>query len=163
MPNTLLATIEGTTLYFEDLSAGERFETSGRTITEADIVGFAGLSGDFNSLHMDAQFAGQTPHGQRIAHGLLVLAMTSGLATRLPLMKLIEKAILGLAGLECKWLKPAFIGDTLHAVVEISSKEPGKKPDRGTLVMKRFAVNQRGETVMESSWRIVLKTRPAQP
>jgi acyl dehydratase len=92
---------------------------------------------------------------------LLVLAMTSGLSTQLPLMKLIEKAILGLAGLECKWIKPAFIGDTLHAVTEIAAKEPGRKPDRGTLVMKRVAVNQRGETVMESTWRLVLKTRPA--
>jgi acyl dehydratase len=110
---------------------------------------------------MDAEFAATTPHGQRIAHGLLVLSIVSGLSTRLPLMKLIEKAILGLAGLECRWLKPAFIGDTLHVVVEIVAREPGRKPDRGTLVMKRSAVNQRGETVMESTWRIVLKTRPA--
>jgi acyl dehydratase len=161
MSRNLLAEIEGTTLYFDDLNVGARFQTSGRTVTEGDIVAFAGLSGDFNSLHMDAEFAAGTPHGQRIAHGLLVLAMTSGLSTRLPLMKLIEKAILGLAGLECKWVKPAFIGDTLHAVTEIVAKEPGRKPDRGTLVMKRVAVNQHGETVMESTWRLVLKTRPA--
>ena len=161
MSSNLLAAIENTTLYFDDLSVGDRFETSGRTVTEGDIVAFAGLSGDFNSLHMDAEFATSTPHGQRIAHGLLVLAMVSGLATRLPLMKLMEKAILGLAGLECKWFKPVFIGDTLHVAVEIVDKEQGRNPDRGTLVMKRSAVNQRGETVMESIWRIVLKTRPA--
>jgi acyl dehydratase len=161
MSSTLLAAIESTTLYFDDLDAGARFETAGRTVTEGDIVAFAGLSGDFNSLHMDAEVAATTPHGQRIAHGLLVLSIVSGLSTRLPLMKLIEKAILGLAGLECRWLRPAFIGDTLHVVVEIVAKEPGRKPDRGTLVMKRTAVNQHGETVMESTWRIVLKTRPA--
>jgi acyl dehydratase len=160
MSGSLLAQLENTTLYFEDIQAGARFESAGRTVTESDIVAFAGLSGDFNSLHMDAQFAAATPHGQRIAHGLLVLAMVSGLATRLPLMKLIEKSILGLAGLECRWLRPAFIGDTLHVVLEIVEKEPGRKPDRGTLVMKRSAVNQRGETVMESTWRIVLKARP---
>ena len=162
MSSSLLETIEGT-FYFDDLNVGERFETNGRTIAEADIVGFAGLSGDFNSLHMDAEFATQTPHGQRIAHGLLVLAITSGLSTRLPLMKLIEKSILGLAGLECKWFKPAFIGDTLHVVVEITAKDPGNKPDRGTMVMKRSAINQKGETVMESLWRIVLKTKPTPP
>lgn len=159
MAASLLETIEGTTLYFEDLNLGDRFVTSGRTLTESDIVTFAGLSGDFNSLHMDAEFAAQTPHGKRIAHGLLVLAITSGLSTRLPLMKLIEKAILGLAGLECKWFKPAFIGDTLHVVLEITGKEPGKKPGRGTFIMKRSAVNQHGDTVMESVWRLVLKTR----
>jgi acyl dehydratase len=157
----LLETIETTTLFYDDISVGDRFRTAGRTVTEADIVGFAGLSGDFNSLHVDAEFAATTATGQRIAHGLLVLAIASGLSTRLPLMKLIEKSILGLAGLECKWLKPTVIGDTLHVQVEIAAKEPGRKPDRGTLVLKRAAVNQRGETVMESVWRIVVKTRPA--
>ena len=161
MGNSLLDAMEGTTLYYEDLVVGDRFETVGRTVTEADIVGFAGLSGDFNSLHMDAEFAATTPHGQRIAHGLLVLAIASGLSTRLPLMKLIEKAILGLAGVECKWFKPTFVGDTIHVLVEIQALEPGRKPDRGTLVLKRLAVNQRGETVMENISRIVLKTRPA--
>lgn len=161
MGSDLLKTIEGTTLYFDDLNVGDRFQTAGRTITEADIVSFAGLSGDFNALHTDAEFAVTTPHGQRIAHGLLVLAIASGLATRLPLMKLMEKAILALAGLECKWLRPTFIGDTIHVVMEIQGKEPGRKPDRGTVVFKRSAVNQRGETVMESVWRLVLRTRPA--
>lgn len=161
MSSSLLEVIEGTTLCYDDLNVGDRFKTSGRTITEADIVAFAGLSGDFNSLHVDAEFASQTPHGARIAHGLLVLAITSGLATRLPMMKLMEKSILGLAGLECKWFKPVFIGDTLHVAVEITTKEAGKKPDRGTLVLRRCAVNQKGDTVMESLWRIVLKTKAA--
>ncbi len=161
MAATLLETIENTTLYYDDIQVGDRFRTAGRTVTEADIVAFAGLSGDFNSLHVDAEFAATTANGQRIAHGLLVLAITSGLATRLPLMKLIEKSILGLAGLECRWLKPTFIGDTLHVDVEVVAREPGRKPDRGTLVLKRAAVNQRGETVMESLWRLVLKARPA--
>jgi acyl dehydratase len=121
MSRELLAALEGTTLYFDDLAVGDRQTTAGRTLTEADIVGFAGLSGDFNALHMDAEFAAGAPHGRRIAHGLLVLAIASGLSTRLPLMKLLEKSIFGLAGLECKWAKPVFIGDTLHVVLEIAS------------------------------------------
>ena len=83
MGSDLLKAIEGTTLYFDDLSVGDQFKTVARTIAEADIVNFAGLSGDFNALHTDAEFAATTPHGQRIAHGLLVLAIASRLATRL--------------------------------------------------------------------------------
>ena len=161
MGSNLLNLMEGTTLYYDDLNVGDRFQTAGRTVTEADIVNFAGLSGDFNSVHVDAEFASTTQNGQRIAHGLLVLAIASGLSTRLPLMKLIDKAILGLAGVECRWFKPTFAGDTVHVLVEIQAKEPGKKPDRGALILKRLAINQRGETVMESTSRIVLKTKPA--
>ena len=157
---SLLDEMESRVLYFEDVGLGEKFETAGRTVTEADIVGFAGLSGDFHALHMDAEFAAKTPHGQRIAHGMLVLAMSSGLAQRLPLMKLIERSTIGLAGIEVRFPKPTFIGDTIRILVEVAEKIPGKKPDRGTVVLKRLAVNQRGETVMEASVRLVLRTRP---
>lgn len=159
MSERLLDRIEGYVLCFEDLQAGDRFQTAGRTITEADIVNFAGLSADYNALHVDAQYAAGTAHGGRIAHGLLVLAIASGLCTRLPLMKFLEPSIIGLANLECRWLKPSRIGDTIHVVLEIADKIEGRKPDRGTLLMKRSAVNQHGETVMESSWKIVVKTR----
>jgi acyl dehydratase len=148
--------------YFDDVQLGERFESGGRTVTEADIVGFAGLSGDFHSLHMDAEYAAKTPHGQRIAHGLLVLSMMSGLAARLPIMRAIERATLGVAGIECRFLKPVFIGDTIRVQVEIAGKTPGRKPDRGTLAMRRTALNQRGEAVLEATWQIVLR-RNASP
>lgn len=161
MTERLLDLIERTTLFYEDIEAGDRFVTSARTVTEADVVNFAGLSADYNSLHVDAEFAARTPHGGRIAHGLLVLAIASGLATRLPLMKLLESSILGLANLECRFLKPVRIGDTIHVVLEIAEKVPGRKPDRGTLVMRRLAVNQAGDTVMQSTWKIVVRTREA--
>lgn len=161
MAESLLQQVEGHISYFEDLNVGDRFETGGRTVTEADIVAFAGLSADFHSLHMDAEYAAKTVHGQRIAHGLLVLSMVSGLSARLPLMRFMERSTLGLAGIECKFLKPVFIGDTVHVVLEVAEKVPGRKPDRGTIVMRRTAVNQGGETVIEATWRIVLKTRSA--
>ncbi len=161
MTDRLLDRIEGYVLCFEDLRAGDRFETAGRTITEADIVNFAGLSADYNALHVDAQFAAGTAHGGRIAHGLLVLAIASGLCTRLPMMKFLEPSIIGLANLECRWLKPSKIGDTIHVVLSIEDKLEGRKPDRGTLVMKRTAINQHGDPVMESTWKIVVKTRAA--
>ena len=157
--DSLLKDIEKQVYFFEDVTVGERYETSGRTVTESDVVTFAGLSGDFHSLHMDAEYAAQTPHGKRIAHGLLILAMSSGLAQRLPFMKFIERSTLGLLGIESRFMKPVFLGDTVRIVVEVADKTPGKKPDRGTVVLKRHAINQRGETVMEATVRIVLKRK----
>ncbi len=155
----LLDKLHDYVLAWDDLAVGDRFVTSGRTVTEADIVAFAGLSADYNALHVDAAYAQSTPHGERIAHGLLVLAIASGLATRLPMMQFLQPSILGLANLECRWMQTCRIGDTLRVVVEIAEKVPGRKPDRGTIVMKRTAVNQRDEPVMESVWRIVVRTR----
>jgi len=159
MSAELLKSLETATVAYDDLAPGDRFVTAGRTLTEADIVNFAGLSGDYNQLHTDAEFASQAPHGKRIAHGLLVLSIMSGLSTRLPLNRLMEKSILGLAGLQARWLRPVFIGDTVHVVVEVVSKEPGRKPGRGTVVFKRSALNQKGETVLETEWRIVMASR----
>jgi acyl dehydratase len=154
-----LKSLETASVTWDDLHPGDRFVTAGRTVTEADIVNFAGLSADYNQLHTDAEFAAQTPHGQRIAHGLLVLAIMSGLSTRLPVNKFMEKAIIGLAGLQAKWLRPVFIGDTLHVVAEVIGKEPGRKPGRGTVTFKRAAVNQKGDTVLETEWRLVMAMR----
>jgi acyl dehydratase len=154
---SVLHDIEAFEVHFETLNVGDTFKTAGRTVTEADIVAFAGLSGDYNALHTDAEFAATTPHGERIAHGLLVLAIVSGLSTRLPVMKCMERTILGLANLECRWRRPTRIGDTLHVVLEVAEKAPAAKSDRGTVVLRRTAVNQRGETVMESDWSLVLR------
>jgi len=159
MSPELLKSLETASVTWDDLNPGDRFVTAGRTVTEADIVNFAGLSADYNQLHTDAEFAAQTPHGRRIAHGLLVLAIMSGLSTRLPMNKFMEKAIIGLAGLQAKWLRPVFIGDTLHVVAEVIGKEPGKKPGRGTVIFKRAAVNQKGDTVLETEWRLVMAMR----
>lgn len=144
-------------VYFEDLGIGQQFKSQGRTLTEADIVNFAGLSGDFNALHMDESYAATSQHGTRIAHGLLVLAIASGLSSRMTLMRGMERTLLGLANLQCRWLKSTKIGDTLHVAAEILELTPSSKPDRGTVVMRRSAINQHGEVVMESEWKIVLK------
>lgn len=161
MAHELLQTLETASIGYDELSPGDRFVTAGRTVTEADIVNFAGLSADYNQLHTDAEFAAQTPHGKRIAHGLLVLSIMSGLCTRLPVNKFMEKSIIGLAGLQAKWLRPVFIGDTLRVQVEVLAKEPGRKPGRGTVVFKRAALNQKDETVLETEWRIVMASRMA--
>jgi acyl dehydratase len=158
---SVLEQIEAYKIYFETIDVGAKFETPGRTITEADIVAFAGLSGDYNALHTDAEYAAGTQHKQRIAHGLLVLSIMSGLSTRLPFMKAMEKTLIGLANLQCRWRKPSFIGDTLHIELEVIEKKPSHKPDRGTVILSRKAIDQNGEVVLESEWSLVLKRETA--
>jgi acyl dehydratase len=157
----MLKELENYVVALEDLNVGDRFESTGRTVTESDITTFAGLSADYNGLHIDAEYAAKTPFGQRIAHGMLVLSITSGLASRMPLMRFMEPSILGLLNLECRWAKPTFIGDTIHVEVEVADKRTTSKPDRGVVVLKRLAVNQRGETVMESEWKLLVRARGA--
>lgn len=149
------------TLWFDDVLEGDSFVSPGRTVTEADIINFAGLSGDFHSLHMDATYAASTPHGQRIAHGMLIVAMSAGLVAKLPFMRRIERATLGLAGVECRFLKPVFIGDTVYVRLVVAQKTPSRKPDRGIMVVRRVIINQHGDAVVEGDWKLVLKMRPA--
>ena len=100
-------------LFYEDFHAGQKIVTVGRTITESDIVTFAGLSGDYNQLHTDAEFSRQGSFGQRIAHGLLGLSITSGLALR---TGFLEGTVIAFREIsEWKFTKPVFIGDTIHA------------------------------------------------
>ena len=148
-------------LFFEDLEVGMRFESAGRTVTEADIVAFAGLSGDYNQLHIDAEFAAKTTHGGRIAHGMLVLAIVSGLSTRVPLMLGLGEQIIGLLNLECRFKAATKIGDTLRVILTITELRATSKGDSGVMVLSRNAINQKGEVVMESIWKLLIKTRSA--
>lgn len=148
------------TLFFEDLRPDMQFLSAGRTVTEADIVAFAGLSGDYNQLHVDREFAEATVHGARIAHGLLVLSILSGLSTRVTLMQAIGPNILGLAGLECRWKKSTKIGDTLHVRLTVTNLKPTGKGDKGVLTLAREAINQHGDVVLESVWTLLVRCRP---
>jgi acyl dehydratase len=148
-------------VYFDDLVAGDRWTTAGRTVTEADVVAFAGLSGDYNRLHVDAEFAAGTPYGERVAHGLLVLSIASGLSTRLAVSEAMAPNILGLLDLQCRWPGPTRFGDTVHVVLTITETRPTSKPGRGVVTMTREVVNQRDETVMVSTWKLLLRARDA--
>ena len=149
-------------LYFEDLSVGMEFKSAGRTVTEADIVAFAGISGDYNQLHIDCEFAANTVHGERIAHGLLVLTILSGLSTRVSLMLALSETIIGLAGLECQFKRPTKIGDTLHVMLTVAELSPTSKGKSGLIILHRDAINQRGEVVLESIWKLLIKCRSAE-
>lgn len=153
------ANVDSPRLYFEDLVEGTEYASAGRTITEADIVAFAGLSGDYNQLHVDRDFAARTAHGERIAHGLLVLSVVSGLSTRVSLMAGLGEQIVGLLNLECRFKRATKIGDTIHVRLRIAGLRLTSKGDTGVLNLSREAVDQNGNVVMESSWTLLIKAR----
>jgi acyl dehydratase len=130
---------------FEDLKVGQEFTSPGRTVTEADIVIFAGLSGDYNVLHTDAEHMKSSIFGERIAHGLLGLSIQQGLASRGE-----PAAAHGLlSGLKWKFKGPIKIGDTIHVLSRISAKRDGPDAGRGLVTVERRLLNQRGEVVQE--------------
>jgi 3-hydroxybutyryl-CoA dehydratase len=145
-------------LYFEEFSVGQSFATVARTITEADIVGFAGLSGDYNSIHTDAVFAAQGPFGQRVAHGLLILSIASGLAVR---SGILEGTVLLWRDIgDWKFSRPVHIGDTVHATLTVEETKLLPKLGGGSLSLKVQVFNQRDEVVMSGHWTMLVQTRP---
>ena len=145
--------------FFEDLNVGDKTTTNARTVTEADIVSFAGLSGDYNPIHVDAAFAENTPFKERIAHGLLVLSIASGLFTSSDLNTSIKKNLIALMEVKCSFLKPVLIGDTIHVEAEIKEKKEIKKPGRGIIIMERIVYNQKNEAVQNIETVLMMKCR----
>ena len=142
-------------LYWEEWEIGAEFVTSARTITETDIINFAGISGDYNPLHIDEEFCRNTQFGTRIAHGPLVYSIATGLIFQLHLYDDTLIAFLGFDSL--KFTKPVKIGDTIHARVEVIEKRESSKSDRG--IMKRLlqVLNQNNELVQEGVQAFLLK------
>lgn len=145
-------------LYFEDFETGTVSKSRSRTITETDIVNFAGLSGDFMELHTSEEFAKTGPFGRRIAHGLLVLSISSGLSVR---MNDTGDTIIAFYGIDrLRFVKPTFIGDTVHVVKKVIDKFE-KDQKRGVLTYETSVVNQNGEPVIVYSDKLMIKRRPA--
>jgi acyl dehydratase len=141
---------------FEDIGIGDEYLSPGRTVTEADIVAFAGLSGDYNVLHTDAEFMRTSIFGERIAHGLLGLAISSGLGSRAMPRPFATLAFLGL---RWRFKGPIKIGDTIKVRLKITDKRETSKPDRGIVTIQRTVLNQRGETVQEGDTEIMVERR----
>ena len=150
--------------YFEDMQIGEREVSMGRTVTEADIVNFAGISGDFNTLHTDAEYAKNSFAGQRVAHGLLPLCIGSGLYTRTAYNLSMLETLTAFTELKnFKFKKPVLIGDTVHVEMELVEKIDSKPgATSGKIIQHRAIVNQRGETVQEGDFVLLIKKRPAE-
>lgn len=145
--------------YFEEFSVGQRIVTAGRTITEADVVGFAGLTGDYNQIHTDAEFARNTLYAQRIAHGLLGLSIASGLAVQTGVM---EGTVLAFREVnEWKFSRPVFLGDTLHAELEVASTKAIPRLGGGSVELRVSVNNQKDEPVMAGRWTILMQSRPS--
>ena len=143
-------------LYLEDLSVGDEWRSPGRTITEADIVAFAGISGDFNPLHVDHEFARTTPFRGPIAHGLLGLAVASGLASQAP--RIATLAFLEIV--DWKFHHPIAPGDTIHTLTRVESIEPRARGRRGLVTWLRRIVNQADRTVQEGHTKTMVRGRP---
>ena len=146
-----------TGLFFEDFETGQTGLTATRTVTEHDIVAFAGLSGDFNLIHVDAEFAKSTPFGQRIAHGLLGLAIASGLAVQTGVLGANVMAFREVG--EWKFIKPVFIGDTVHVKMEIVETKALPRLGGGLVTMSAALNNQSDETTMKGLWTILVRSR----
>ncbi len=142
--------------YLEDMEVGQQAVSPGRTITEADIVAFAGLSGDYNVVHTDAEHAQSTVFGERIAHGLLGLSIASGLLMRAIPMEGTAEAFLGL---EWKFKGPIKIGDTIRVRMKVVRKRPMKALKGGIVDLDLSVVNQRDEVVQRGVWRILVRSR----
>jgi acyl dehydratase len=142
-------------LYFDDIQVGTEYESPGRTVTEADIVLFAGISGDYNVLHTDAEHMKASIFGERIAHGLLVLSIQQGLLGR----AMPECAGLSLVALKWKFRGPIKIGDTVRVRARVAAMREGEKPEWGHLTVERSILNQRGEVVQEGETEHLIERR----
>lgn len=148
---------EDPSVYFEDLEIGASATSPARTMTETDIVNFAGLSGDFNILHTSEEFAKETPFKGRIAHGLLGLSIASGLAARNPGGEYHK--IVAFLGLTWDFKRPVMIGDTIHVVQTVKEKHETRQPGMGVITYEAKVVNQRGKVCQIGDWKVMYQMR----
>jgi 3-hydroxybutyryl-CoA dehydratase len=144
--------------YFEEFEVGQHIITPARTITESDIMLFAGLTGDNNQIHTDAEYSKQTPFGQRVAHGLLGLSIASGLAWRTGV--LVGTVVAFREVNSWKFVKPVLIGDTLHVEMEVTHKKAFPRLGNGAVTIDLDVKNQHNETVMKGTWTILATSKP---
>ena len=147
-------------LYFEDFEQSGDLVSRGRTVTEADVVTFAGLTGDYMELHTNEEYAKSTKFGRRIAHGALIFSISMGLSTR---TNLLDDTLLAFAGVDkLRFVDPVFIGDTIHVVKRaVERKELG--PGQGTVEFESRVMNQRGQLVLVYRDKLLVKRRPVNP
>jgi acyl dehydratase len=144
--------------YFEEFEVGQKVATVGRTVSESDIFAFAGLSGDYNQIHTDADFSKDAPFGQRVAHGLLGLSIASGLIMR---TGILEGTVIAFREINnWKFVNPIFIGDTIRVETEVTETKALPRIGGGSVVIKLDVKNQRDETVMRGTWTALMMSKP---
>jgi acyl dehydratase len=145
-------------LYFEEFEVGQKIITTARTVTETDIVSFAGLSGDFNQIHTDAEYSKNTEIGRRIAHGLLGLSIASGLAMQ---TGVLEGTVLVFREINSwKFTSPIFIGDTIHVVMTVLEAKALRRLGGGIVTINLDVKNQSDETTMKGTWTVLVAGKP---
>ena len=149
--------VRSTGLYFEEFVPGEQITSTGRTITETDVVGFASLSGDWNLIHTNAEYTKDHMFGQRVAHGLLILSVASGLAVRMGFM---EETILAFRSIgEWKFQRPVFIGDTISVRLTVGDTKLMPRLGGGLVTFKVDVLNQEGRIVQRGVWEMLVQSR----
>jgi len=142
--------------FFSDFQPGQRFESGGRTVTEADVVLFAGLSGDYNPLHTDATFAARTPFKQRVARGMLCASISTGLGQTLGIF---EGTTLALMSQTFTYKAPVFFGDTIRLALTVETCTPSSKGGKGVVVFRSEILNQDAVVVNEGTWTVLFRDR----
>jgi acyl dehydratase len=143
-------------LYFEEFATGDVAVSAGRTITEADIVNFAALSGDWNPIHVDAEFAAKGAFGERVAHGMLGLSAATGLAIR---MGFLEETVIAFMAMDWKFRAPIKIGDTIHLRAEVGEKRAMPRLGGGFVTFNVELLNQRDEVCQKGTWQMLVKLK----
>jgi acyl dehydratase len=139
---------------FEEFGLGDEFVTASRTVSEGDVSQFAGLSGDFNPIHVDEEFAKKTPFKGRVAHGMLSLAIATGLANQ---SGVFEGTTIALLNMNINFKGVVRFNDTIRLMLKVAEKKETKKPDRGIVTFDFSVLNQNDESVMEGQWVIMLR------
>ena len=153
-----MADIKQRGLWFEEFKEGQSIESRGRTITEADLVNFAGVSGDFNPMHTNAEFAAKTPYGQRVAHGALIFSIATGLTYQLGFL---EGTIMAFTGVDWKFRNPVFIGDTVKVTAVVAKLRAMPAMGGGFVVFDMKVTNQKDEVVQKGEWTVLVMSDPA--
>jgi len=143
-------------LYFEQFEIGQELNTAARTITETDIVNFAGLSGDFNYIHTNAEAAKNTPYGQRIAHGMLVASIATGLCVQ---QGFIDGTIIAFRGINWKFSEAVFIGDTLYVVAKVIATKAMRRIGGGLITFEAKVINQHDTVVQKGEWKMLIQSQ----
>ena len=144
-------------LWFEEFVEGMQIESRGRTITEADIVTFAGVSGDYNPMHTDAEYAKTTQFGARIAHGALVFSVITGLLYQ---TNVLEDTVIAFIEFNMKLRKPTYIGDTIRVVGKVTGSRKMAAAGGGMVTIDLKAINQKGETAQKGDITIMVRSKP---
>ena len=144
-------------LYFEEFEIGATMRTRGRTITEADLVGFAALTGDFNPMHTDSEYSRDSFMGQRVAHGMLTISYAVGQAYQLGIL---ERTVLGFRGLDMKFSSPVYIGDTIHAELKVAETKPARRLGGGVVSLDIRIVKQDGVVAQRGRLSLLMMSKP---